>query len=272
MGANVSNQLVDSTSKITQNIMNSVITNTANEAIANAYVSQHAEIDAAGANLYKCPTEIKQDAKVTALAFGDLSNTLSNELDNKLQAKLKEEIKNVLEQVNKGVNLGQTNIADVTTRTQTYVEQNLKNLIQQSIKNTVQSTGAGDQYAKINLRGVKCVNSPAGITQGMIMNLMAKNISRNLVDNIIKNSAVAEIDKKVEQSVKQKNEGLDLGIGLVIVGIIIVVVLGFTVFKTFLQSPAGKLLMFVIVLGLLGLLGYFIYKKTRPDKEKAGIK
>lgn len=271
MGTNISHQTIDSTTAIVQNVMNQITTSITNEAILNAYTNQHAELDGSGGNFKRCPIKITQNASTTALAFGDVSNGLTSQLDNQLQAKLKEELSNTLEQLNKGINFGQTNIADVRTRTNTYIEQNLKNIINQSIKNTVSTTGKHDQFAKINLKGANCIDSSAGIDQESMMNLMAQNIANNIVENVVKNSAVADIEKKVEQKVSQINSGLDLGIGLIIGFIILIGIFSFFA-KSFLASKIGKIVIVSLILIAVGFLIYFIYKRSQPDSKKVKIK
>lgn len=268
MGANYSRQVVDSTTEIVQNVMNSISNEVDAQTIINSYLRQNAEIKAVGANLRNCRFTITQDASNTALAFGDTNNALTNKLENELKAKLNEIIEQKLTQLNKDLNLGQFNIGDVISRTRTYISQNLSTYIKNGIRLVVQTNGVTDQSARIDLSGANCVGSVTEINQKGIMNLMAKNISQNIVDNTVKNSAVADVEKKISQDISQTNAGLNLAIGGLIFILIAVIVLAFTVLKTFLQSPAGKILMVVVVLLILAALGYFIYKRTRPDIEK----
>jgi hypothetical protein len=272
MGTNISRQQVDSTTELVQNVMNEVITSSTNQTIVNAYTNQHAEIDAHGANLTRCPLTITQNASTTALALGDVSNGLTAQLDNKLQAALNEKFDQTLKQLNEGINFGQTNVADVTTRTRTYLEQNLKNVINQSVTNVVQTTGKTDQNAKINLAGATCVDSPAGIDQKVVTNLISKNIAQTVVDNTVKNATEAEITKAVEQKVEQINKGLDFGIIIIVVIILALLgVFGFG-FKTILSNPAAKIAIGALILVGLGFLGYFIYKRFfRSDSQKVGL-
>lgn len=263
MGTNISKQVIDSTTSITQKVLNEFVNTAETEAIARAYSNQEAVIDATGARLYKCPVTIEQDAKVTAASFGDTSNQLSNNLANELKAQIKEKLEQTLQQANKDLNLFQTNFSDVRTKSSTYIDTELTNIIKNGIKNTVVSEGVSGQKATIILRGADCVESPATITQKALIDIMARNISKSIVENTIKNSISAEVDKEIKQKVEQTNAGLNIAIVAIIILLVIVGGAGFI-----LKSPVGKIIMIVLVVAGIGALAYFIYKRTRPDSEK----
>lgn len=274
MGANISSQIVTSTTQITQNVLNSIVTKTENSSTVIAYSSQNAKIIARGSTLINCPLRINQSARIDALALGDFSNSLTNQVTNDLKAKLDEQIRQVTEQLNRGLNLGQANISYIRSQSEAYLNQNLKTVVEQQISNVVKTQGVADQNSEIDITGSLCRGSPIEISQGILMNLMARNIANNIVNNVIKNSVTADVAKKIDQATKQANIGLDFSMGIII--FIILVAVGFFFFakagKSFLKSPAGKIVMIVLVLGLLGLLGFVIYRRTRSDAEKVGIK
>ena len=270
MGTNVSNQVVDNTTEIVQDVITSVVSRVENQATTSAYVKQNVTLDLHGAKLTNCPTKVTQNAQVTALALGDFNNDLSAQITNELSAKLAEEIQQTLDQLNSGINFGQTNVANVVAESKAYIEQHLQSYVEQTIKNTVQTQGSTDQNAIINLAGVVCKNSPIGVDQDALIEVMSQNLSQTVVDNVIDNTTAADVAKKVEQEVTQTNEGLELGIGLIILALVILGVV-FFVFKGFFSSTAGKILMAVLVLVLLAGLGYLIYKWTQPDSKKVGL-
>ena len=148
------------------------------------------------------------------------------------------------------------------TKSNTFIDTHLQSIVQNSIQSVVKTNGTSDQEATILVGD--CYNSNVSIDQNALLNLLAKSISSNLVNDAINNKVADEIQKKIENDVSQTNAGLNIGILILI--IILVVVGGGAI--TFLKSPAGKIVAVVVVLGLLGFGGYWVYSKfiKKPSK------
>lgn len=229
MGTNVSSQLVESTTKIVNEAMTNIANDSSNITKSSAMGYQTATVNAQGAQLVRCPITITQDANVTSQAFADSRTNYQTDLTNTLATKLQEQIDQKLSQVNKELNIGQTNVADITTRSKAYIENNLATIIKSSISNVVDVSAGSTQTATINLQGVRCVDSPQGIRQEALIAVMAQNISQSAVTNIIKNSVSTDIQKKIEQSVAQTNSGIN-PFALVGIILLVLVLIGSAVF------------------------------------------
>lgn len=271
MGTNISKQEVSSLSKTTNDVITEVLNNFEHTTEISTYSNQEVVVNLQGANI-ECDVDVQQDQKIGISALADTNNTLNNNIESELKNVVDKQIKQSLEQLNSGVNLFQTNLANVITNTQTELENKLKTIVQNSIKNVVRVNTSAGQRVEFNGQLLKCTGGrKITITQNMTIDEIAKNIAQNVVDNVVKNKAVNDLKEAIEQKVSQTNKGLDIMLGVIIV-LLVIVGGGSAVFKSLFQSKIFKVVIILLVAGLLTWLGIVIYKRTRPDAEKAGVK
>lgn len=268
MGSNISSQAVDSLTKTSNKIINEVINDANNQTAVNAYTQQRIFIDAPNINLSNCDLNVSQktSSKVTALAK---SNTkLVNDLESKLATEVSKQISQSLDQANTDLNLLQTNIAITNTKTKTFVDNEIKTFVKNAINNTVEAKAGADQGIIFRSDNIKCVNGKISISQDAIIEAIAQNFAETAVQNIIKSDSTQKLREEIAQKTVQKNTGLGLGLGVIIA---IIIVAG-VVLKKFFENPAVKVGMIILMVALLGLAGYFIYKMVANKKQAEKIK
>lgn len=231
MGANVSNQSISSLSRIITNTLNKSITNIKNTVNVKQYIKQDMDLAIDSVN---CDLHISQEGKLIGNLVLKNNAKLIQQVKNDAASKLQELVKNKLDQVNKGLNLGQMNIANVHTTTNTFIENNLSNIIRDEISSTISSSSDIDQKITLHVGSWDCKEGST-ISQSGIIKTLASNISTSIVDNFMTNKSVTDIQKKVEQSVSQKNIGLDFSIILVLV-----IVGGYFIGKKFLGKKTEE--------------------------------
>lgn len=223
MGANVSNQMIDSTTSIVSNAMTEISTTINSSTSSYTAATQEMPVRIKGLRMTNSSITFNQKADLAVTTMLESSNELSNDLTNKLKATLKETMVNELTQANEGLNLGQLNISNSQQSTRTYIENNVENIIKTAINNSVSQTTDGRQYMPVDVENVIMKGSSIVFNQEMQIKAIAKNISTSIVKNVIKNSLTADVTKDLTNKTEQLNKGLDL---FAIIGLIVVVVMG----------------------------------------------
>lgn len=227
MGANVSNQMIESTTSIVSNAMTEISTTVNSGTSSYTTATQEMPIHIRGLTMTDSNMEWHQKADLAVTAMLNSSADLSNDLSNKLKATLKETMVNDLTQANEGLNLGQLNISNSQQRTRSYIENNLENIVNSTINNVVTEYIDGIQQMPITLDDVIMKGSSIVFNQEMQIESISKNISTSIVKNVIKNALTADVTKDLTNKTKQLNKGLD------IFGIIAVVIVGGVGYKIF---------------------------------------
>lgn len=222
MGANVSNQMITTTTSIVSNALNQVSTEMNSSASSYTVSIQEMPIKIKGLRMTGSSINLSQKADLKVTTMLESSSDLSNDLSNKLEAKLKETLNNELKQANEDLNLGQLNISNAQTNTNTYIEQNLSTIIKTAVNNSVEQTTDGRQYMPIDIENVVMKGSSINISQDMLMDVLAKNISSNIVKNVLKNALTADVQKEI----KNKSEQLNSGINVMAIFSTLVVIVG----------------------------------------------
>lgn len=229
MGANVSNQMIESTTSIVSNALTEISTTVNSGTSSYTTATQEMPIYIKGLTMINSNMEWHQKADLTVSTMLESSADLSNDLANKLKATLKETMVNDLTQANEGLNLGQLNISNSQQRTRSYIENNLENIINSTINNKVTQYIGGMQQMPITLDSVTMKGSSIVFNQEMQIKAIAKNVSTSIVKNVIKNALTAAVTKDLTNKTEQLNKGLDI-FGLI--GLIAVVIVGGVVYKT----------------------------------------
>ena len=220
MGANVSNQLNESTSKIVNDVLTDISVKIDNKLISVQKSKQVMSIIIEGSTISSnLIASQKSTMAVTAILQAD--NNLKNDIANEITNKLKESMENTLKQENTGLNLGQFNVGNAVNKTNTYIENNIKNLLSTGISNSVENVGESEMAFKFNLKNSN-VKGDVNISQEAQITAISQNIAKTIVENSIKNALTTDIVKDMKNTADQKNTGIDmfalLGIAIVVIG------------------------------------------------------
>lgn len=272
MGTNFSQQIAESLSSTINEAITEVVQSYDNTTTLSSHSNQTVDVDLSDAYLGKgCTFTVDQQASQFLSALAQSDQTVLNDLSNKLETTVKKQLEQTLTQANEGLNLLQTNVANVRTFSNTQLSSVIRNSLITSIKNTVKSESGSDQMIRFYAPRLQCEGATVTLGQTTVITALAQNFSKSVVSNIIKNEAVVDLAEEITQKVSQINKGLDFGLILIV---ILLVVLGVAAFllKRLLSNPAVKIGLIIALIALLGLGGYLLYKRTRSDKDKAGIK
>jgi hypothetical protein len=228
MGANTSEQLIDSTSDLVSEVMNKMSTTVETKTSTYTGSFQIMKVEFSNMKIVGCGILLEQHAAVNVSALLNNTTTLTTDLSTEIMSTIKEEMKNTIEQKNEKLNLGQVNVSRAITKGNTYLEQNLTNDISVGISNSLKQTTEGTQVIDFNMKDSEITCSPGGIikvSQKMIIDAIAKNIAKNIVDNGIENIVTGELEKAIKNKAKQLNKGIDIEF-IVIVCVIIASCIG----------------------------------------------
>jgi len=223
MGANVSNQMIESTTSMVSNAMTEISTTVNSSTSSYTAATQEMPVYIKGLKMINSSANFNQMADITVTTMLESSNELSNDLANKLKATLKETMVNDLTQANEGLNLGQLNISNAQQSTRSYIENNVENIINSTINNVVTQNINGKQHMPVTLLDVTMKGSSIVFNQKMQIETISKNISTSIVKNVIKNALTAKVTKDLTNKTEQLNKGLDM---FAIFGLIAVVIVG----------------------------------------------
>lgn len=224
MGANVSNQTIDSVTIMVSDVMNQISTQIENNVTSYVESEQTLNVSIVNSNI-NCSINVNQEASVTVSTMLENSTQLANDLTSQLETKIKEELENKLTQTNDGLNFGALNVSNAITSSTSYVTQNLHTLIEIGIKNSVSQNIRGEQVINFDVAGSN-ITCPKGgsitINQSMLIDSIAKNISTNVVNNTIKNTVKGDVGKVIKNESEQLNKGLDLNFLFGIIAIVVI--------------------------------------------------
>lgn len=183
-------------------------------------------------NLKNCGIDIKQTAEMKANSILNSKTQIANDMANELKNIVDKQIENGIKQVNEDLNIGQLNTSIQNTNSKTKTINNLRNIIETGIENSVTTDQNGSQVMYLNADNVDCGrDGQFKITQDMVMDTISKNITDNIVNNTISNSLSNDVLELLKNQADQKNQGLNVFAILTVV--IIVVVFGFFLFAMF---------------------------------------
>ena len=116
------------------------------------------------------------------------------------------------------------------TDVKTYLTNNLKTVINQSINNDLQVNSSSNQTVNYIFRRSVCNGKTVTLSQQSIISQIAENISKTVVSNVLENKVLNDLKIKAKNDVSQVNSGLGIGCSIII---IIVAVLFFLKFLNF---------------------------------------
>ena len=232
MGANISSQLNESTTKVVNNVLTDIAVKIDNSVQSVQNIDQTTNFSMVdskvGGNI-----NISQEATMTVTAILEADTNLKNEIANEIKTKLKETMANTVKQANTDLNIGQANIAVAINRTNSYIETNIQNLLSTGITNSVKNVGKTKTV--LNMEVIRSeVGGDINITQKAQITAISKNIAKTIVENSIKNALTTDITKELSNTADQKNTGINLIAGL---GLVVVIVGGVLILRF---SMSGK--------------------------------
>jgi hypothetical protein len=267
MGANVSNQSAKALTTIINKNLTEIVSNARTETGSQAVVKQTINLWMEGVDMKKCPVTVDQLADINTSTLQQTNNQMVAELANRIKNDVSADLKQKLTQANDGLNLGAANVGNVQSKVETYLENNMHNIIRTGIENIMQNDAKTDQEVWIIAKNVTCTEGGFVINQKSLIQLISENVANTIVKNVVENVAVAEVKAAIVNDVSQKNTGLSLSFG----GIIIVVIVGgFIAFKT-MMPPVGLIIKIAIpaVIGLvLVALVFFLWFKPAKDENE----
>ena len=192
-----------------------------------------------------CPLKLGQQITSQTVAIGQVSDTQAAQLATQLQSTLEAALKQSTDMVNGLAAATGGNSQDVTT--------NIKNTIDQSIKNNITSTNINQVAASsvntqtMTLNIAACQNSPIQANQGIVSNVIAQNILTQISNDIASSSLIATASASASQDSGMHNQGLNdlvdsifkglTGIWGIIALVVCVICIGILAFAL---SPAGQ--------------------------------
>ena len=232
MGANISSQLNESTTKVVNNVLTDIAVKIDNNVLSVQNINQTiylAIVDSKVAGDVK----VQQKAAMSVTAILQADTNLKNTIANDITTKLKETMANTVKQANSDLNIGQANIAVAENRTNSYIETNIKTLLSTGLENSV--TNIGNSRSVLNMDVIRSeVGGNVDISQESQITAISKNIAKTIVENSIKNALTTDITKELSNTADQKNTGINLIAGL---GLIVVIVGGVLILRF---SMSGK--------------------------------
>lgn len=286
MGANVSTQNIESMTKQINKTLTEVSTTISNTAESTNSSRQSVRLDLQGSK--NCRAVISQTSNSSLSAMSQFTNETYNDISNQLKNKLNEEIAQIVKQKNEGINFGQTNVSDLRAISDTYVENNMQNVIKSQISSIISNTNSVDQEVVVYAKNMECDPKDPSIVidQKAVIEQISSNIANTLVKNAIKNVAENDVAKKITQTSDQTNAGLTFG-GMIFLLIaaaaftfffgykimcyiipIFIAVVAYGIYyysQTNLKITLGVLIVCEIILICLEL--YFIYKAVRGNSK-----
>ena len=259
MGANVSSQAIESTSKIVTNAMTHISTNITNK--TNTQLKSNQRISVKFKRVQGCSYHINQRAKLTGSVMMNNTAELANDVSNAIKSSIKETLSNELKQANKGLNIGAMNASKARMISDTFIENNLTNIIGTEIQNLNDTGADGIQRIELEFEDISCrPGQSINVDQDMLIELASKNISNTLVNNVLKNILDSGIEKDMKNKLDQKNAGL-LGGGFV--GLFLLAAAGLYIFSR--RNTMITIVSLVIIFIIILLLYFFVFL---PKKEK----
>ena len=226
MGANVSSQLNESTTKVVNSVLTDIAVKIDNNVLSVQNINQTISLAIVDSKVAG-DVKVQQKAAMSVTAILQADTNLKNTIANDITTKLKETMANTVKQANSDLNIGQANIAVAENRTNSYIETNIKTLLSTGLENSV--TNIGNSRSVLNMDVIRSeVGGNVDISQESQITAISKNIAKTIVENSIKNALTTDITKDLTNTADQKNTGINLIAGL---GLIVVIVGGVLAIK-----------------------------------------
>jgi hypothetical protein len=167
-----------------------------------------------------CSTGFIVDASASASAKTQLAITQNDdfEFDNNLFAQLTDDIENEIKQEQEGGILGQIADANVANTVTTAIQQNeneIKQIINTTMKNSVKQNAESNSELDITILG-KLTSDNCNFTADSLSESIASVIGDKINKILSTNTDITELENKIKTTVDQTQKGLDPTVAIVI--------------------------------------------------------
>lgn len=184
-----------------------------------------------GGSIIGCDFDFKQNMKVTADVYSEISKDNSIDLQRKIEESLTNDVKSEIEQVLKGIPVASAQVSDTQTYVENYSFHDMSTTIANSLTANINQAISAAQKQKINVTidgNYDCTSGNKGVDVGQNVDLSA------IIDSTLKEKNVAKVindfsktvDNTISSTSKQTLEGIDpfAIIGAIISVIVIIII------------------------------------------------
>lgn len=241
-------------SSFNENLLN-VASNSVNSATINCSGKQNMNIDFSGAKISNCGIDITQNMTVDCKVSAFFSSKTEVDIKTMIQQAFDETVKNSNDVTQKFLSTSSSSTSN-NTNMRTYIS----NVIQKNFKfdtsNACIAQMLGSQNAVVSFKNVDLSNCPSSVKVGQSLQLYGLvNCITNQISGIVSSDAVFTAASK---NVDQGNKVTQTGISDMVDWI-----------ANIFTSPYFMII--VIVLGILGVIGAYIYYKQKSGGGMAAM-
>jgi hypothetical protein len=207
MGANVSSESTDKLNKSVNKTINDFSTTIENSVSGKAISVQKMNVYFDGVECDEL--NINQISSVKLSIINQNQSALATAIKDTFKNNISDLTKSVTEQSNEDLSLGQANVSDKTTKIQSIIENDVHNIVSNTLKNSFETTSSSDQTLSIPLRNTR-VKGKCTFTQSSIVENISQNIVKNVLDNIAEKLSDNTIKGESDNKNSQKNAGIDV--------------------------------------------------------------
>ena len=228
MGSNVSTQTSNNLEGAVTNIVNKQNSSTSTKVTCDSNSSQ--KMNLGSVNAVGCSIDITQSTNVKLDCLIKSANNFKEDQSSSVLDDLESKVQQALAQKMKGLNLAQSQVADINASASTFIKNNAQNIINTSIKNTMNLNASSSK--EIDIKSIQCSGGGTiKLTQDGIVNSIAKAAVTSGVDQFNKyigQDTVKQLDKqKSSQTIAGLSMpsfiGIIAGILFLIIGIPIII-------------------------------------------------
>jgi hypothetical protein len=220
MGANLSVQTNKTISTVVNDTITESVAKMTNTVETLTSLEQNVIVNIYGGDIAG-DIKVSQKGKIAVKILTKLDNSAMAEITNKIQTKLKQQVEQGSKQKNQGINLGQLNTSIQVQEMDTFVQNNVRNIVKTEIDNVITNRVSGKQQVSINLVDVN-LGGDMVISQDALIKNIADNVAKNIISTVVDNKLITDIDQAGKQSSIMENIGVD---PMALFGIIIAVVM-----------------------------------------------
>lgn len=236
MGSNISTQTSNNLESAVTDIVNKQNSNTSTKVTCDSNSSQ--KMNLGSVNAVGCSIDITQSTDVKLDCLIKSANNFKEDQSSSVLDDLESKVQQALTQKMKGLNFGQSQIADVNASASTFIKNNAQNIINTSIKNTMNLNASSSK--EIDIKSIQCSGGGTiKLTQDGIVNSIAKASVSSGVDQFNKyigQDTVKQLDK---QKTTQTIAGLSIPSFITIIVVILFLIIGIPIIIHLVKS-SGK--------------------------------
>ena len=222
MGSQVSVQQNEQLEKAVTNVINKQNNKSSTTVECNSDSTQKISIGPV-TTAKDCTLNIGQntDAKIDCLLKS--VNNLKAEQASQMENDLKAATQQMLDQKMKDLNLAQSQVSDIKSKANIFIENNAQNIINSSINNTLKIDA--NDTKEIEVKNINCQGGTINLSQTGIINSMAKSSVSTGIEQFNTFAGKNIVDLLNKQESKQTMEGLSLPSILGIIGGIVLFII-----------------------------------------------